>query len=240
MLKKLKTAGVIDYIALMTIFLIQPLFIYFSTDFIEYAFGTARFMPIIIPLLATITYSLYFGNSKLSFTAGFLLTISPQIYFIFSDFPQSIYFILNFPQSMMASIIIGVVFGLVGVLFSMTKKNSGIITRISINIAVLISVLGIHIIFGQSNDIGFWLSFNSALMIGLSLSYYTLHDVKKAFVFTFLALITIFLIIIKSPLNIIFLYRTLPENLFIGIIIAIILGIILKVYTYYRAHKTQG
>lgn len=239
MFKKISiTPHAINYIAAIAVGLILPLLLGFLLGFVEDAFGSARFVPIIAALVSVITYSLYFGNSKLSFIVGFLSTITPQVYFIL--FLGGLDFVLKFPQSFIASIILGVVFGLTGVLFSVVKKNSGMVTRISIHVAVLISVLGIHIIFGQSYDIGFWLSFNSALMIGLSLSYYTLHDVKKAFIFTFLALITIFLIIIKSPLNIIFLYRTLPENLFIGIIIAVMLGAILKVYTYYRAHLTRS
>lgn len=239
MFKKISiTPHAINYIAAIAVGLILPLLLGFLLGFVEDAFGSARFVPIIAALVSVITYSLYFGNSKLSFIVGFLSTITPQVYFIL--FLGGLDFVLKFPQSFIASIILGVVFGLIGVLFSVVKKNSGMVTRISIHVAVLISVLGIHIIFGQSYDIGFWLSFNSALMISLSLSYYTLHDVKKAFIFTFLALITVFLIIIKSPLNIIFVYRTLPENLFIGIIIAVMLGAILKVYTYYREHKIQG
>ena len=237
MFKKISiTPHAINYIAAIAVVLIQPLLLGFLSGFIEDAFGSARFVPIIAPLVSVITYSLYFGNSKLSFIVGFLSTIATQIYFIILDFPDSIYFILEFPQTFIASIILGVIFGLVGMLFSIIKRNSGIITRILIHAAMLISVLGIHIIFGRDLDVvGVWLSFNSALMIGLLFSYYVLRDVKKAFLFTFSALLLIFLIIIKSPLNIIFLDRTMPENLFIGIVIAVILAAILMAYN--QVHK---
>lgn len=229
MSKNSYTPYAVDYIALITIVLVQVLFIYIGSDLIEDTFGTLRFAPIIVPLMAIITYTLYFGSTKLAFAAGFLLTISTQIYYLFLDFPQSIYFVSNFPQSAIVSVILGVLFGLIGVLFSTIRKNSGFVTRISINALMLLSVSGIHTLFGRPFDIGFWLSFNSALIVGLSLSYYILHNAGKAFVFTFLSIVIMFSII-KYLLKEIFLYRSLPENLIFGIVIAISLASILMAY----------
>ncbi len=237
----------IDNFAAITVVLIQVLIIYFMNDsskfifnFIEATFGTVRF-GFIIPLVAVITYALYFGNSRLSFVVGFLSTITPQVYFIL--FLGGLDFVLKFPQSFIATFVLGVIFGLIGMLFSVFKKNADISTRILMHAAVLISLLGIPAIFGLWLDIGmslmFWIVFNSALILLLLLSYLILRDVKKAFIFTFSALIIMFLmIIITLPYSAIFSpYPPIVYFLF-GSIIAIILGAILKVYTYYRAHKT--
>ncbi len=240
----------IDYVAAIIVVLIQVLIIYFMNDyskfifnFIEATFGTVRF-GFIIPLVAVITYSLYFGNSKLSFIVGFLSTITPQVYFIF--FSGGLDFVLKFPQSFIAMFVLGVIFGLIGILVSIFKKNADVSTRVLMHAALLMSILGIPAVFrGLGLDIGvslvFLLVFNTALILGLLLSYLTLHDVKKAFVFTFSALIMTFLIILITPLYSIFVYHIpLIGYPFIGIIIAAMLGVILKVYVYYQTDKIRS
>lgn len=240
----------IDYIAAITVVLIQVLIFHFSNDyskfifnFIDDTFGTIRF-GFIIPLVAVITYSLYFGNSKLSFIVGFISTITPQVYFIL--FLGGLDFVLEFPQSFIAMFVLGVIFGLIGMLFSIFKKNTDIATRISMHAVVLINIFGIPAVLSGlglvyiSQILIFWSIFNTALIIELLLSYLILRDVKKAFIFSVSALIMTFLIIIITPL-----YGAIHAPyppmvyLFFGIIIAIILGVILKVYTYYRAHLTR-
>lgn len=237
-----------DYIAAITVVLIQVLIVYFENNyskfifnFIEDTFGHRIFM-IIIPLLSVITYSLYLGNSKLSFTVGFFSSVVPLIYYML--FVVGIDFYLAFPQTIVFNVVLGIFFGLIGMLFSIFKKNADIATRISMHAALLMSLLGIPAVFSGLGlypgvSLVFWTVFNSAFILGLLLSYLILRDVKKAFIFTFSALIMTFLMIIITPLyDAIFSPYPPIEYLFFGIIIAIILGVILKVYTYYRAHKT--
>lgn len=233
-----------DYAAAILVVLIQNAVMGSMNNFIEATFGTARFVPIIIPLLSVITYSLYFGNSRLSFIVGFLSTMVPQLYFIF--FLSGLDFVLRSPQSFIGTVVLGVLFGLIGMLLSIFKKNTVIAIRISIHAVLLMSLLGIPAILRSMYMYGgqvwvFWFVFNSALILELLLSYLILHDAKKAFIFTLSALIMTFLLILITPLyGIIFSGQFFYNDIFFGVIIAIILGAILKVYTYYQAHKTRG
>lgn len=220
--------GIVNYILFVIALIVQFLIIasgifHRPLEEIFSSHAAALFQPLLIIIL----YSLYTENEKLSFLLGFLSPISAFIFYIFIQNVGGI------SQNLPIWMGLGVIYGLIGMLFAVLHRKTDIEAIFLIPIT-LISIFGVPIIFGLEYLGSFIISLASGIIFAYSVS----HNLRNSILFIFSALLLIFFTVTKIiPDGFFFLNLIIyiAVSVIIGII-AVILGIfLLQAYLYLKS-----